>query len=107
MTAGAANFSITSGASGTGLLVGDTATVNIACPTPALSTDPDNPGTIECTTNEAGTPSYAYDLSAGVQTAPSPLPQPNIVPAGSLWSKLLLIGLLAGLGGLIVSLRRQ
>jgi hypothetical protein len=34
-------------------------------------------------------------------------PAPEIIPANSLWSKLALFGLLAGLGGLVISMRRH
>lgn len=103
-TAAGAGFSITSGGSSAGLAVGASQTINIACVVPAEGA-PAATGTVTCTTNAGTTPTY--NLSSLAQTLPDPVPQPNVVPASSLWSKLALIGLLAGLGIAVVGFRRS
>ncbi|MBN8427120.1 MAG: hypothetical protein J0L65_06610 [Xanthomonadales bacterium] len=103
-TAAGAGFSITSGGSSAGRAVGAPQTINIACVVPAEG-EPAATGTVTCTTNAGTTPTY--NLSSLAQTLPDPVPQPNVVPASSLWSKLALIGLLAGLGIAVVGFRRS
>ena len=97
-------FTITSGGSSAGLAVGASQTINIACTVPAEGA-PANTDTLSCTTNAGATPTY--NLTSIAQTLPPPVPQPNVVPASSLWSKLALIGLLAGLGIAVVGFRRS
>ena len=103
-SAAGAGFSIQSGGTATGLAVGSSQTVTVACTVPAEGA-PAATGTVTCTTNAATTPTY--NLSSIAQTLPEPVPQPNVVPASSLWSKLALIGLLAGLGIAVVGFRRS
>lgn len=103
-SAAGAGFSIQSGGTATGLAVGSSQTVTVACTVPAEGA-PAATGTVTCTTNAATTPTY--NLSSVAQTLPEPVPQPNVVPASSLWSKLALIGLLAGLGIAVVGFRRS
>lgn len=103
-SAAGAGFSIQSGGTATGLAVGSSQTVTVACTVPAEGA-PAATGTVTCTTNAATTPTY--NLSSVAQTLPDPVPQPNVVPASSLWSKLALIGLLAGLGIAVVGFRRS
>lgn len=103
-SAAGAGFSIQSGGTATGLAVGSSQTVTVACTVPAEGA-PAATGTVTCTTNAATTPTY--NLSSIAQTLPDPVPQPNVVPASSLWSKLALIGLLAGLGIAVVGFRRS
>ncbi len=103
-SAAGAGFSIQSGGTATGLAVGSSQTVTVACTVPAEGA-PAATGTVTCTTNAATTPTYS--LSSIAQTLPDPVPQPNVVPASSLWSKLALIGLLAGLGIAVVGFRRS
>lgn len=103
-SAAGAGFSIQSGGTATGLAVGSSQTVTVACTVPAEGA-PASTGTVTCTTNANATPTY--NLSSIAQTLPDPVPQPNVVPASSLWSKLALIGLLAGLGIAVVGFRRS
>jgi hypothetical protein len=103
-TAAGAGFSISSGGSSAGLAVGASQVINIGCVVPAEG-DPASTGTLSCTTNAGAAPTYL--LSSLADTLPDPVPQPNVVPASSLWSKLALIGLLAGLGIAVVGFRRS
>lgn len=101
-----ANFAITGGAAGT-VPVGGSSTVTVQCTVPADPALSPATGTLDCTTNDSATAAPSYVLSAGIVTAPPPVPQPAIIPANSLWSKLALFGLLAGLGALVIGLRRH
>jgi hypothetical protein len=103
-TTASPGFTIQSGGSATGLAVGGTQTVTVACTVPAEGA-PASTGTVACTTNAGAAPTYL--LSSLADTLPEPVPQPNVVPASSLWSKLALIGLLAGLGIAVVGFRRS
>lgn len=100
-----AGFALGAGGAGT-LAVGDSAVVTVSCTVPSEGS-PDATGTLTCTSNDADEPSNAYPLVAGVVTTPPPVPGAAIIPANSLWSKLALFGLLAGLGALVISLRRN
>ena len=100
-----AGFSVTSGAGGT-VVVGGSADVGIACTVPAEGAPAAN-GVLTCTSNDADEATVTYNLTAAPQTAPEANPAPAIIPANSLWSKLALFGLLAGLGGLVISMRRH
>lgn len=96
-------FVIVSGSADT-LAVGESATLSFTCATPATEADPANTGTIDCTSNGgAGT----FNLSSAVVTAPPPVPGAAIIPANSLWSLLALFGVIAGLGALVIGLRRH
>lgn len=88
-------FAIASGPA-TPLEAGDSTTVTVECTIPASGTEN---GTLTCNGND-------YALSASVRTAPI-LSSPALVPSTSFWSKMILFGLLAGLGMLVVSLRRN
>lgn len=91
-----ANFAIIAGPT-TPLEAGSSTDVTVECTIP----DADEAvGTLDCNGN-------TYGLSALVQTLPPAIPQPNVIPANSFWSKMVLFGLLAGLGMLVVSLRRN
>lgn len=100
-----AGFSILSGAADI-LAVGESAMVTVQCTVPAEDA-PAAEGDLDCTSNDAANSPANYPLSAGAATAPPPVPQPNVVPASSLWSQLSLIGLLAALGLLVVGIRRN
>lgn len=90
-----ANFAIASGPT-TPLEAGASTTVTVACTVPASGTAT---GTLTCNGND-------YPLSSALATAPVVV-SPAIVPSTSFWSKMILFGLLAGLGMLVVSLRRN
>jgi hypothetical protein len=101
-----AGFSVISGAAGS-IIVDDSATVTVQCKVPAEG-DPAATGTLDCTHNATNENSpVRYGLSSIADTAPPAVPQPNVVPASSLWSQLSLIGLLAALGLLVVGIRRN
>lgn len=102
-TSDSASFVITGGASDT-LAVGESATLAFTCQVPAAEGDPDNTGTISCTSNGGDA---AYPVSAGVVTTPPANPAPSIIPANSLWSLLALFGVMAGIGAVVVGLRRS
>jgi hypothetical protein len=95
ITSGGGNFAIASGPT-TPLEAGSSTTVTVACTIPGSGSVN---GTLSCNGND-------YPLSATVRTAPV-VDSPAIVPASSFWSKMILFGLLAGLGMLVVSLRRN
>lgn len=97
-------FTVTGGAAGT-LEVGDSATVTVQCIVPEEDA-PANTGTLDCTSTAPNQLSAGYGLSSAPITF-VPIPQPNVVPASSLWTQLALIGLLAGLGMLLIGSRRQ
>lgn len=88
-------FAITSGPTNP-IEAGSSSTVTVACTIPASGTQT---GTLTCDGN-------TYALSASLRTAPI-LSSPALVPSTSFWSKMILFGLLAGLGMLVVSLRRN
>lgn len=90
-----ANFAIGTGPT-TPLEAGSSTTVTVACTVPGTGTAT---GTLTCNGND-------YPLSSSVRTAPVVV-SPAIVPSTSFWSKMILFGLLAGLGMLVVSLRRN
>jgi hypothetical protein len=100
-----AGFSVVSGAGGT-VVVGGSADVGIACTVPAEGAPAAN-GVLTCTSNDADEATVTYNLTAAPVTVPPANPAPEIIPANSLWSKLALFGLLAGLGGLVISMRRH
>lgn len=101
-----AGFSVISGAAGS-IAVDASATVTVQCTVPAEDA-PAATGTLDCTHDAANIASpVRYTLSSTAATAPPPVPQPNVVPASSLWSQLSLIGLLAALGLLVVGIRRN
>lgn len=100
-----AGFSIISGAADT-LAVDDSATVTVQCTVPAEDA-PAATGDLDCTSNDPANSANNYPLSSIAETAPPAVPQPNVVPASSLWSQLSLIGLLAALGLLVVGIRRN
>ena len=102
---GSAGFAVTSGAAGS-VVVGGSASVGFSCTVPADGTTTAT-GTITCTSNDADEATVTYGLSAGPLTEPTPIAAPAVIPANSLWSKLALFGLLAGLGGLVISMRRH
>lgn len=92
-----ANFAITAGPT-TPLEAGSSTDVTVTCTIPDTG---EAVGSLTCNSNNV------YGLSALVQTDPPAVPQPNVIPANSFWSKMVLFGLLAGLGMLVVSLRRN
>jgi len=102
---GDAGFSVTGGATGD-VEVGDSATVTIECTVPAEG-DPEATGTLTCTSNDADEPSVDYALLAAPVTVPPPNPSPEIIPANSLWSLLALFGVMAGIGAVVVGMRRH
>jgi len=59
---------------------------------------------VTCTAG-ASTFNYTYNVAAGTPVLAAP--RPEVIPASSLWSQLALIGLMAGLGGLVVAMRRS
>lgn len=80
--------------------------VTVECQVPAEDA-PAIVGNLNCTSNDPAAADNDYPLSSVAATAPPPIPQPNVVPASSMWSQLSLIGLLAALGLLVVGIRRK
>ncbi|MEZ5484096.1 MAG: hypothetical protein R3F01_02870 [Lysobacteraceae bacterium] len=79
--------------------------IEVSCTVPAEG-DPAVTDTLSCTHDAAGSPAEYRYSSVGI-TVPPAVPTPDLVPASSLWSKLMLFGFLAGLGALVISLRRS
>src|SRR5690606_9448017 len=94
----------TASAAAATLAPGATTTVSITCPTVADG-DPPVTDTLTCS-SDAGGGTYPLSASA-IPPVPQAIPTPELVPASSLWSKLMLFGFLAGLGALVISLRRS
>lgn len=99
-------FSVIAGADPAPLAVGASTQITVQCTVPAEG-EPAATGTLTCVHNDAANSPAEYPLSAEAATAPPPIPQPNVVPASSLWSQLSLIGLMAALGLLVVGIRRK
>ncbi|MCB1560291.1 MAG: hypothetical protein KDI75_04230 [Xanthomonadales bacterium] len=79
--------------------------VTVTCPTIADGDPPVN-GTLACSSD--GGPDARYPVTASaIPPIPPAIPSPQLVPSSSLWSKLMLFGFLAGLGALVISLRRS
>lgn len=95
--------SIVSGGTATGLAVGASQTVTVACAVPGDGVT--SPGTVSCTSNAPGAP-FVFNYSSTGSTFPPPVPRPAVVPASSTWSQIALIALLAGLGLAFVGFRR-
>lgn len=95
--------SIVSGGTATGLAVGASQTVTVACAVPGDGVT--STGTVSCTSNAPGAP-FVFNYSSTGSTFPPPVPRPAVVPASSTWSQLALIALLAGLGLAFVGFRR-
>ena len=87
------------------LAPGASGNLSVTCHVPANGA-PAAVDTVTCTHDAAGSPAQ-YRFSALAQVVPPPIPAPDLVPASSLWSKLMLFGFLAGLGALVISLRRS
>lgn len=104
-TVSGAAFEITAGATDT-LAVGESSQVSVQCTVPAEDA-PAAEGNLNCTSNDGAVPSADYPLSSIAASGPPPIPQPNVVPASSLWSQISLIGLMAALGLLVVGIRRK
>lgn len=104
-TVSGAAFTITSGAADT-LAVGESTSVNVQCTVPEEDA-PAAEGELNCTSNDTTTPTADYPISSIAASGPPPIPQPNVVPASSLWSQISLIGLMAALGLLVVGIRRK
>ena len=101
-----AGFSVIAGANPAPIAVGASTVVTVQCTVPAEDA-PAATGELTCTSNDAGNSPAVYPLSSIADTALPAVPQPNVVPASSLWSQLSLIGLLAALGLLVVGIRRN
>lgn len=82
------------------LAVGENVALTVSATIPASGT---NTATLTCESNDG---THNYPLTSAPRTAPV-VDSPAIVPASSFWSKMILFGLLAGLGMLVVSLRRN
>jgi hypothetical protein len=95
--------SIVSGGTATGLAVGASQTVTVACAVPADGVT--STGTVSCTSNAPSSP-FVFNYSSTGSTFPPPVPRPAVVPASSAWSQIALIALLAGLGLAFVGFRR-
>lgn len=95
--------SIVSGGTATGLAVGASQTVTVACAVPGDGVT--STGTVSCTSNVPGGP-FVFNYSSTGSTFPPPVPRPAVVPASSTWSQIALIALLAGLGLAFVGFRR-
>lgn len=95
--------SIVSGGTATGLAVGTSQTVTVACAVPGDGVT--STGTVSCTSNAPGAP-FVFNYSSTGSTFPPPVPRPAVVPASSTWSQIALIALLAGLGLAFVGFRR-
>jgi hypothetical protein len=95
--------SIVSGGTATGLAVGASQTVTVACAVPGDGVT--STGTVSCTSNAPGAP-FVFNYSSTGSTFPPPVPRPAVVPASSTWSQIALIALLAGLGLAFVGFRR-
>ena len=95
--------SIVSGGTATGLAVGASQTVTVACAVPGDGVT--STGTVSCTSNAPGGP-FVFNYSSTGSTFPPPVPRPAVVPASSTWSQIALIALLAGLGLAFVGFRR-
>lgn len=95
--------SIVSGGTATGLAVGASQTVTVACAVPGDGVT--STGTVSCTSNAPGAP-FVFNYSSTGSTFPPPVPRPAVVPASSAWSQIALIALLAGLGLAFVGFRR-
>lgn len=104
-TVSGAAFEITAGATDT-LVVGESSQVSVQCTVPAEDAPPAE-GNLNCTSNDGAVPSADYPLSSIAATGLPAIPQPNVVPASSLWSQISLIGLMAALGLLVVGIRRK
>lgn len=100
-----AGFALT-GTTGDTLAVGESATVAIECTVP-VTEGTTNTGSVTCTSDDAANSPAVYDLSSGIVTAPPPVPQAAVIPANSLWSLLALFGVLAGIGAVVIGLRRH
>lgn len=88
------------------LAAGASQVVSVECQVPAEDA-PAIEGDLDCTSNDPAAAANNYPLSSVAQTGPGPIPQPNVVPASSLWSQISLIGLMAALGLLVVGIRRK
>jgi hypothetical protein len=95
--------SIVSGGTATGLAVGASQTVTVACAVPADGVT--SIGGVSCTSNAPSSP-FVFNYSSTGSTFPPPVPRPAVVPASSAWSQIALIALLAGLGLAFVGFRR-
>lgn len=101
-----AGFSVTGPTFPQVIAAGGSIDVGIQCTVPADGL-PAITGDLTCTSDDANEGTVTYGLIAGPVTVPPANPAPELIPANSLWSLLALFGVIAGIGAVVVGVRRH